>query len=408
MARLRDILKVIDFGEQNRSLLTLSAGVRLDPIDHGAKLVAVDGEYPVDDLPVTYTFLTQQFWPRTNKSWLAFAVQSTVPANTTLSYRLNDGVDDYAWSGTAWVKDSTNWNTEAVISAHISTFLVGKLRVRVRLFTSDASTTPIVYDIQVGYRAQIVFLDQWIHRTLVAKLRDNIRPVAALPIPMGVTALTVNLSDYKLDTPFDIDSIDSVYNHTTDPDHLTDLYASYDSITRIITLSSNIHAGEVAWINFLYEPEVAAVTSVDYHELAKLPALTIENLRVIRKMQGGSATAVIDKATGNAIVYDPAFQIALAGSIIAHAPRAVDEMALIEEVIAYLMANPIIDIIGTDEQADVIITGYYTRDGGASLNDLNRATIAFEVRWLRAWLMPARSGNAVSNLQLTGSVNVVI
>ncbi len=410
MAKLRDILYCFDFGEAKRGELTLSddAKVRLDPEDHRLKLKAdADGAFPLDaDLNIA----TGAFWPRTGKAWRGFYAEVTTPTGTSIEYKLNDGTNDYWWDGGAWaVAGASEWSPEADIAANISTFPPGQLIVVANLVTTDATVTPSIEYYHVGYSAQVVFLEQWVYRTLVPLLRDNLRPPANYAIPIGATTSTIDLDSYPLDTAFHITGIDSVYNHTDDDDHFTDLYSSYDSGTNVITLSAPIAAGKVAWINFLYEPLVAVVASVDYAELSRLPAITIENIRITAQHEIGHKTGLVNKATGATLIYETPWQCELKGDIVISAPRSLDEMGLSEEVLAYLNDNQTITIAGTGEQVDWTLDGSpYDRDGGANLSDIRSATVKFKLWPLRMWLAPATSGYAVSGFGITGSVNVAI
>jgi hypothetical protein len=410
MAKLRDILYCFDFGEAKRSEFTFSDAtkVRLDPDDHRLKLKAdSDGAFPLDaDLNIA----TGVFWPRTGKVWRGFYAEVTTPTGTSIGYKLNNDTDDYYWDGGAWaVAGASDWNTEADIAANIVTFPPGKLAIVTNLVTTDATVTPSVEFFHVGYSAQVVFLEQWVYRTLVPKLRDNLRPPANYAIPIGATTSTIDLDSYPLDTSFHIVGIDSVYNHTDDDDHLTDLFSSYDSGTNVITLSAPIAAGKVAWINFLYEPLVAVVASVDYTELSRLPAITIENIRITAQCEIGHKTGLVNKATGAALIYETPWQCVLKGDIVISAPRSLDEMGLSEEVMAFLNDNQTLTIDATGEQVDWTIDGSpYDRDGGGNLSDVRSATVRFKLWPLRMWLTPATAGYAVTGLIIGGDVNVEI
>lgn len=409
MAKLKDILHSFDFMETVRASLTFSDAtkIRLDPTDHKLKLKAdSNDDFSTDaDLYVK----TQEFWPRTNKIWRGFYTSVTTPTGTSIGFKLNNGTNDYYWTGSAWaVAGASDWNTEAEIATNIATFPVGKLHVVVNLVTTDATITPTLQYVLVGYSAQIVFLEQWIYRTLVPLLREGCRPYAHWAIPIGTTTSTIDLDDYQLDTPFNLVGIDTIYNHTDDSDHHTDLFDSYDTGTKVITLTTSIAAGKVAWINFIYEPEVAVLTSADYHELRKVPVLTLEDLRISEANRSGWTNELVDKSAGTAIVYDPPWQCCLEGDIIISAPRSLDEMALAEEVLSFLSDNQAVTIQGTGEIADWTLREPYSRSSDVELNDLRTSTIGFKLWPLRMWIRPARSAYAITSLKLTGDVNVVI
>jgi hypothetical protein len=388
--------------------LTFSDGtkVRLDPSDNQLKLkLDANGDFPTDDDLFISTGL---FYPTTGRAWTGFQALTTEPTDTSLGFKLNDDTDDYYWDGGAWsVAGLSDWSTEADIATNIATFPSRKLRVVINLKTTDDTVSPSVASVLIGFRARIVFFEQWIYRTLVPLLRDSIRPLADWPFPKGATGTTIDLNDFELDAAFNLVDVEAAFNHTDDPDHLTDIFSGYDTGTKVITLTTSVDAGKVVWIEFAYEPEVAVFTSVDYKELAKTPAITVENLRVGKAIRHGLTNELVNKGdVTKALKYEPPWQCSLLGDIVIHAPRSVDELALSEEVIAYISENQTITVQGTDEKVDLFLLGnsFLGRDSSANVKDLRIARFSFEMRWLKAWLRPVRDSTdgiySVNNFEL--------
>lgn len=412
MPRLRDILYDFAFTEAERTSFTFSddTKIRLNSDEHRIQLKAdANGKYSTDnDLWVK----TGLFWPKSGKAWRGFYADTVTPEDTSIGFKLNDDTDDYYWDGGVWsVAGASDWNTEGDVATNIASFDKRKFRVVINLKTTDETATPYLSSIRVGFQARIVFLEQWIYRTLVPLLRNNIRPLAAWPIPKGVTGTTIDLNDFELDAPFNLIDVDSVFNHTDDPEHETDILLDYDTGTKIITLTTSVDAGKVVWIDFEYEPEVAALTSVDYHELHKVPAITIENLRIGEAIRNGLKNELINKADHTkALQYEPPWQCQLLGDLVIQAPRSLDEMALAEEVLAFISENQSVEIPGTGETVDWFVPGgsYYGRDVLVAANDLRVARISFEMRWLKAWLRPVKGASegvySITNMELTYNV----
>ena len=188
-------------------------------------------------------------------------------------------------------------------------------------------------------------------RSLMPKLRQEIRPIGDYPIKLGGTTNTIDLAnDYKLDTPYNITDIDSVFNHTDDPDHFVDLFQSYNPTTKIITLSSSVDADKVVWIRFEYEPEVALTTSQEYHEISKIPAIYLTDVNEINRAQVGSNSHVSNKAAGTAVVIPSPIHKDIEITIRGVADSARNHVNLGGELERFFRNNPLLVSKGMDDE----------------------------------------------------------
>ncbi len=119
---MQKLLKCFRFERKNHSRVTISdtTKIRLNTKTHRLELKVIGynrvtgaAKYSLDtDLTVT-TWLTT---PVSVKQWLTFAVdplERLQPDGTSVRFKLNDGTDNYWWSGAAWVvAGATDWNDE--------------------------------------------------------------------------------------------------------------------------------------------------------------------------------------------------------------------------------------------------------------------------------------------------------
>lgn len=412
MSLVKDIPHSFDFGEERRAAMTLSddTKVRLDPEDLSLKLLAdSDGVFPTDD---DLNIITYEINPRSAKVWTGFQALDTLPDNTLLQYRLHDGTDERYWGGSSWdVAGTSDWNTEAEIYANIGTFPVSKLRIVVNLKSTDGVSTPEVQSILVGYQAEICFLDDWVYRTLVPYFEDNIRPWARWTLEKGTTGTTVDLNSFPLDSNFNIQDVVRVYNETDDPGYSTDILSSYDTGTKIITLTVSVDAGKILWIEFVYAlPVIVTTTSTDFTQVRSVPCIVLENIRIVDRQRFWVNNSVVDKATGDLVIYPPSWTIKLALDVVMLAPTSVDGMRLTETVQAYLENNRIISADGTDIPYDINVIDPWVRTDMTEFSNLETSRMSIEVCNLQAWLRTAITGEkAVQSFKITGdNISVVI
>lgn len=301
--RLKKLIKEFVFEESNRERLTLGAGVRLDPATNRVLLVndPIHGYSTAPDLFVK-TWLTN---PKRAKGWLIFQVDLLHKRNfhnvivTDIRFRLSsDGANQLWWNGTTWAAASPgDWNTETQISAHLPAFPIASQSIQViaNLSTNDPSQTPELYRVKILYSSDLEYQAEYIARSLIPAMREEILPISVYPYKVKAGEVTANLN--AIESTYDIQSIDCVYNNTQDPDQLTDIYASYDPTTKIVTWSLPPAPNDLIWIRFVYAPRIIMSTSQDYTELQKVPAILVESVDSSGESEINYPEFVIDKAT---------------------------------------------------------------------------------------------------------------
>lgn len=407
--RVRKLVKIFEFEERKRRVLTLGSDVRLNPSTHKLQLEATDNFYSTDSDLYAKTWVTN---PRSVKQWLGFDVEATHYRNssgvylTSLAFRLSDGTDEYWWNGGSWEVNTVDWNTEEEVATNIQTFPVAsqKIQVIINLRTSDKNYTPLVSRIKILWASDIEFMEDIIARSMIPFLRENVRPISDYPIEKISTSSSIDLNDFALETPYNLIGIDSVFDHTNDPDHLNDLFQSYDSGTKIITLSSDINSGDVSWIRFTYEPEVALSTSQEYSELDKVPQILLKNLKRTNRRQLGTYEYVRDKAAGTAVKLSPLSleDIQFTLQIVTASQR--DQQRIVDNLGDVFEDNTQITSRNLDENYDIWHAGYMAQPS-IGQKDIYSGIMDFEIKNVRFYLGRTYDVHIVENMELNFELN---
>ncbi len=309
--RVKRLIKNFEFLEEKRPLIELDSNTRLNPEKNRIELkIQDDDTYPTSG--VVKTWVTN---PSTVKQWLGFDAIEYHPRDplgdpiTSLSFRISDGTDEYFWNGGAWEVNVVDWNTEGEVASNISEFAATekKIQIVIRLSTTDTAYTPYLYEVKILWSSNVEFQEDLIVRSLIPLLRDQIRPISDFPAKLLVTTDTVDMKDsevsasFPLKTPYNLTDIDSVFNHTDDPEHQNDLFSSFDSINQIITMTEAVDSGKTLWIKFLWEPEVALSTGQEYDEVSKVPAVYIADVNGINQKTTSLYDTVRNKEEGTAV-----------------------------------------------------------------------------------------------------------
>jgi len=414
--RTKKLIKLFRFEEKRRVDLALGANTRLHPEQHWLQLKEdSEGQYPLDaDLQVK-TWVAN---PDAVTAWAGFQVDLDNFKNdagsivTSVGYRLGDGTDEYFWNGGAWVvAGASDWNTEGEVAANISTFPATekKLQVVLNLATTDADFTPRVRAVRVLYESRIEFQEDIIYRSMVRSLRNELRPISDYPVILLADSTAVDLeNDYPLQTPYNVVSIDSVFNETDDPDWQTDLFSSYNPTTKVVTLTGSVPAGKQLRIRFTYEPEVAVRTSRDYEELEKVPQVLLESIELVDAYEVPSDEEVLNKATGQGFRVFAPLMGDLEINLAVITDKQTDQMRLADEVKRYFANHPTLHSTGLDEEYRLWLVDEYELMAQSRGPDIYLGRMMFRIVDVLFWTKDAAAAFAVLALNLAGDLNVVV
>ena len=420
MRRVKRLIKTFDFNSGERDRITLNPGIRLDPEKHH---LVLEGP-PFDPSPgspvIAKTWVTN---PNTVKQWLGFeaVIQHVTEGGSTpagkpiqieltgAGYRLSDGTNEFFFNGSIWEVNVVDFNTEGEVATNISTFPVAsqQLQIVINLTTTDAEFSPKLRKIKVLWASDIEFMEEYVYRMIVRDLRANIRPITdyVIDAPGGTT---IDLDAFPLETPYNIVDIDSVYNFTTDPKKLTDLFLSFDSGTNVITLSSAILSTEKALIRIIYEPEVAVTTSQDFSEIAKVPAVVCDDVNLVDMSAIGQFDSVVNKADLTAVKVPGPLQGDIEVILHGLTDKGVDQKRLADEIHRYFENSGSIRSPGLDEEFTLWLIDEYDMRTPPGSADMHTGRALFRVRDVVLFVRDSEDSSAVKRFLATGTEDFII
>ncbi|KKN30262.1 hypothetical protein LCGC14_0835770 [marine sediment metagenome] len=390
--RITKLIRHFRFEEINRKDITLEAGARLNPKTNRLQL---DGP----PFPATGIARTPVMNPTTVKQWLgfqAFIVQRFIGgaeigggvasvAVTSAGYRLTDGTDEFFHDGGSWVVNVVDFNTEEEVAANIATFPVTaqKLGVVVQLTTTDPEVTPELEEIRVLWASDVEHFEDVILRSLVRELRETVRPIGELIIGAlnsGGDVTSVDLSGNTIETPYDLVDVDSVYDETADPDHLTDLFSSFDSGTKVVTLSAGVPETNDIRVRFVYTPPVAVTTSQDFNEISRVPILVLDEITWVDTRRMAIDDEVVDKGAETAVRVPAPFQGDIEIALLGITDKLVDHYRLTDQIRRFFLNRPSIRSRGLDERFGMLLVEEYDSRTPAGSADLHTGRALFRIR----------------------------
>lgn len=342
MIRIPHIARI---SEEDRYLIEFSGPeVRLDPRTETIRLST-----PFSTTGIHWA-LCPLFYPERVARWIGFesdhrptVVNDVKKTDVKFTIHDDEADADYYWDGSTWaVSDlsDSQWCSETDIANNFVTLYstrgVKQLRLRVRLITSDSDYTPIwrgaIYDLEVDVTS--IHEDLFI-RGLVRQLKANVRSVVTIHHrSTGGNSFSIaeDLEEAKGDHV--VSSIVSIYNHTDDPEHRTNLLSSFNPSTNTVTLTSSVTNGKVLAIIAKAIPEVIFVgTDNQYTEIEKVPSIIIHDVRAVSDYNiSWGEEYVLNRGAGTATVWDRFRQTDFQFTIALAAVSVLDIQSLVEEV----------------------------------------------------------------------------
>ncbi|MCH7726059.1 MAG: hypothetical protein IH991_06205 [Planctomycetes bacterium] len=393
------LIKRFDFVEANRDQIELGANIRLNPDINRVQLVEIPAPFrnndtlprePPPTFPTTIDLFvkTRVTNPRNVKEWTLFesVVQHAFDEDgvqlTFTQYRLGDGTNEFFWNGSAWVVNTVDWNTEADVADNISDFPVTSLQLQVivNIGTNDKTVTPFLQAIKVLYKSDIEFQEDLVYRSLVPDLRENIRPITDFPVQLGSDSSTIDLTnDFPLKTPYNIVDIDAVFNDDVDPNHLVDIFTSFNPVTKVITMNQVISSGTIVAIRIIYEPEVAVTTKRTYSEISKVPALVIADINVAESAESQGDDTVMNNNTGVGTRVRGPLQMDIEFVLRCLTDKARDQHRLADEVKRHFRQNPLIRSRGLDEPYRLWLIDEFDQQGVIGQEETESSRLRFRI-----------------------------
>ena len=282
------------FDVRAATILSDPTKIRLDPADHRIKLKiqqsppppATPFRYPTD---LNLSARSRTYSPNIVAKLLILEVQAETPTGTSIGLRLFDGTDELYWDGGAWaVAGPGDWNTETEVNENIDAFDVETSRqfaVVLNLVTTDDKVTPVVDRVLVLWESErdIDWAEDLLIESFAGMLQDELTmtiDTAYPPLPADTSSVDLSLNRNEADMTF-LD-VPAAYDITVDPQKKTNIVASFDFPSQVVTFTGLVPAGNVVQFRIKIPVNVAWDTSQDFTELGKLPQLVLRDADAVK------------------------------------------------------------------------------------------------------------------------------
>jgi hypothetical protein len=413
----RKYVKQLVFERRNFSRVTSSdaSKIKLNVATNRLELVVQGYDVNGDPYYSTDADLTITTWamePAALLQWVGFAIEPISPLQPTgasVGLKLNDGTNDRYWNGATWaVAGASDWNTEAEVAANIGDFPCTShtLSVVINLATTDRYVTPAVSAICLMMNVELDYLRSIVADSLVPALRDSIQPTFdfAMRAPGGA-----RLSLRDLETKHEVLDVESVYNHTQDPDHLTNLLGSFDSSSKTVLLTSPtaIARGEDAWIRINVQPKVYVNwASQDYVEVERIPAVVVNTILATGNIIAGRAYVKNADALTAQVQRFP-FRLSLEFEVLLLAKDNRTLLVMMDHALSFCSDNQLLHWQAVDEYLSLTPLIGQNFAPRPNLSDKHQATFGFRLDDVNLWLESETTEpliqNVVINLEHTSN-----
>lgn len=343
--------------------------------------------------------------------WRFAQFDRSEPTGTDLRARLHDGTTERYWNGSAWtsvVAPDADWNTLAEVSDHLPDWDPDDdLGFVFELSTTDREVTPslrgfrVVYDIDLPSE-----FNDWVYNALVGGMQDTLRPVKdAIVLASGSISLDWGaVVDGKEDT-WSFGSVVAVYNKAADPWNRTNLLASYNSGTRIATLTSSPAAGAQLLVRVEVVPEVAVNTDPDHVELAKSPAVIFDTIDVVDLGEAPAGDSVVNEFVDppTAEVWPAARHAHVDVSVTVTAPLSVDLHRLGDAVTSWLHDRRVLRSPTTGDRVTLRITDQLSAGSPVERSGLRTGALTFRLEHVYFQTRATVAGYGVKTIQVEAS-----
>lgn len=386
MSSTQKIAKTFSFEERFRDRLTFSDATKIrlsSDVPSAPKLqlkvqsynkVTGTAVYPTDtDLTVT-TRVENPLALQSLAGFDPYPRDADQPTGTAVKYKINDGTNNRFWNGATWaIAGATDWNTALEVATNIASYPTTSKQfgLVINLVTTDTTVTPTLSYVDLLMVCNVDYIRSILSDALGASLKTGIRA----SLDFGLSAPGGNKFNLRdLETPYNIVSVAEVYNHTSDPNHTTNLFSAYSSVDKVVTMTGSVDRGNAIWVTLLIEPELYVNwPSQDYIEVEKLPAVVIEQVELtgqrIRARQ-----IVKNAATNQASVRDEPFRLRIDCTIRLVAEKNRSLMSMMDRALTHASNTPLLTWPAVDEELTLMTDAEGVFRNRPNLSDKHEAT----------------------------------
>lgn len=338
---------------------------------------------------------TALYNPQAVRNWIAVQVVHNEPTDST-NYIRTINADNFEryWDGGAWSEatdDLLHWNTIDDFQTNFPTYPVDRKGIAFKIAQSTTGEeTPSVFAIKTAWKGEVVELEDVVINSLVPYLK-GIKAVGDLAqLIMETTGTVVGFDpvfQLEEDSGMTFQNIAAVFNHTDDPEHIVNLFSSFDSGLNEITLTNSVNSGKELFVQFSYSPEVQISAGQLFYELANWPTITIEEVNAVNSKRITFGDFIITEWTPvrkglRVTAYRQLdFQIRLKITT----TKNVDQIRLsgaLKDALNTVAVLPLIDIGG---KTDLVIVDPYTTKFEAQRSDLRSGELSFRLLNISFW-----------------------
>ena len=302
---------------------------------------------------------------------------------------------DSAFSGSSVRRPNMNPTS---VATNIAAYPFAPIQVVINPSTSDARFTPELRRVKLLWESDIEFQEEYVARSLLPELRETLRPIAELDVKVAAGTTTIDLN--SIETPYNVESVDAVYNMTADPERRTDIFQGYVSGTKIVTFAAP-GATSVIRVRFVYAPVVAIATDQDFTELAKVPAIVLESIDETYGFAAPTAEHVINRETGEGWQLDGAWTADINITIrwVADKTKDADRLG---GAVRQFFCDRILRARGQDEFFAVYTIEDYNHQPGSNQSSLHSGTLRARICNTVSYQKDAVQVTAVKRFVVTG------
>jgi len=327
-----------------------------------------------------------------------------------VSFRLNDGTNDYFWNGAAWVAAGAgDWNTAVEIHKNASAYDTTSLKLRVvaNLSTTDKHYAPS-FNRAVVMASFLLMgeVEDALERALLEQMANKIRPVVDIVVEWsGGDSFDFGALELE-EPPGRTRSVVAAYNLTNDSSRITDLLQSY--VAGVVTLTAAQDATDNIALVVEFEPIVAVTTHPDYDEIAGLPAIAIVSVEERFVGELPDQEFVYDPGDASAIVVDTPRVVNLRLGVSVRAARLLDYQRTTREFLRFVRENPVVRSQALGVDFDLVIESSPAMNPSPGIERILQGHAILRLGPVYRWLHQQRAGWAIKKINVGGDLNATI
>lgn len=257
------------------------------------------------------------------REFTGVAVAGTVPDGTSVGYQISidDGTIWQWYNGTVWqIAGVNDWSTLTQLDAGVPLIDGRQLKIKFRLTPdTDATLTPHLYVVHVFFEAVWGYFED-LKRSIKTLIDNSISTPLVDAQELASTSSTIAFTS---DNRWEILGVSAVYDTTGDPGRLTNLYASYDAGTRVVTLTGSVASGNIVETHYIGKCNVFLAADEDL-QISEVPAIVVVLPRAVEDKYAPKNLFTYEPLVGKGVVRRREPLIPISSTIMIYAVSATE------------------------------------------------------------------------------------